>query len=850
MIGTFIRSAHHLKHSGGFLTPIKVIGIRQHNIVIGDIIVGVDKNEHDIYFFFQEFSNNVDNRKISSYCNAETAKVVSEYFNKHPRCIIYLRYEDLQHNFGNQFIMLPNTFDNLYNDFCQKNKKVLSSVFSKLLNKDDTKAKALFVICESANLFSWAVKCLMIYNIAFMTIYRIMYWQKTYSQLVGKLKKGTITAYNDTNNVLALLDECIELRKNKRANDIINFFNTEQKKLLKSNFDKIPKDLLSKFALLSSTKKRNFIRKVSTITDLDEILRLMSFTTSAHFAWNKQSLLDYIKNVEGLNCKIVLENETSVLVEVNDYDTIKKLAKTTNWCISKNKSYWNNYMGRKQDTTQYVLFDFSKKEDDELSIVGFTTCNNKGITHAHSFTNANLMESSNTFNGEDLPYRDLLRGANTRNGIYAVIANNNIPLSLITRFRSRFANWTREAFFEIFENFIPKGTYTIYHDEDNKIVISTKNINGIFELLGDKYINKFGDNYRMNEHIFFIDFNKNTDDNDKIKYTIVVPSNFNKTCSSTTPVYNEFGIKSTDKFNKVIKEMKLPYDIICRPDTIKNRFCEALSNHDLIEMEEYIEDSTIKSILDTKHNSLIKQIFKQELMDSILSYNSIQLIEMLKKHNYTINNLLSLQDIRRIFEHFYNNTCSCGGHNFADKNITKEKLFDDLLNHNFNEYNTHQQYYILHYYIADYFLKPYINDDKALRVILDGFISCFTNYYYGGLISRNLISLLFKFIDFNTTSSSLMYFLQTIFYNNDETNIKKLLNIDIKDENVRNLILSFAPRKTADEFKSKWGMKEKVTEYTSDENKNVFSGIKYTNISIPDDVFNTIRATYATTVAD
>ena len=83
-----------------------------------------------------------------------------------------------------------------------------------------------------------------------------------------------------------------------------------------------------------------------------------------------------------------------MVLKVFDFETIKQLAKTTNWCISKNKSYWNNYVSPENNTSQYVLFDFSKKEDDKHSIIGFTVMHNKGITNAHDFTNNNLFKNS------------------------------------------------------------------------------------------------------------------------------------------------------------------------------------------------------------------------------------------------------------------------------------------------------------------------------------------------------------------------------------------------------------------------------------------------------------------------
>ena len=54
--------------------------------------------------------------------------------------------------------------------------------------------------------------------------------------------------------------------------------------------------ILNRFGTLSNVKKRNFVRKMSTIENIDDIMRQMSLLTNIHFEWNRESLLDFIKN--------------------------------------------------------------------------------------------------------------------------------------------------------------------------------------------------------------------------------------------------------------------------------------------------------------------------------------------------------------------------------------------------------------------------------------------------------------------------------------------------------------------------------------------------------------------------
>ena len=66
------------------------------------------------------------------------------------------------------------------------------------------------------------------------TLKHVIDWCKNYPQLVRNLKKRTPTAYNGFGEIQELVSEMIALRKNKRANLVINMFNTAQKKLLKN----------------------------------------------------------------------------------------------------------------------------------------------------------------------------------------------------------------------------------------------------------------------------------------------------------------------------------------------------------------------------------------------------------------------------------------------------------------------------------------------------------------------------------------------------------------------------------------------------------------------------------------
>ena len=115
----------------------------------------------------------------------------------------------------------------------------------------------------------------------------------------------------------------------------------------------------------------------------------MKTLVKIQYEWNKESFMKFLTNNEDFKYNIIHDKDNIVLLLVNDFETIKHIAKTTNWCISKNMQYWKNYMTSTLNK-QYVMYNFGLKEDDEYSIVGFTVSDNNRITHAHSFTNISL----------------------------------------------------------------------------------------------------------------------------------------------------------------------------------------------------------------------------------------------------------------------------------------------------------------------------------------------------------------------------------------------------------------------------------------------------------------------------
>ena len=568
--------------------------------------------------------------------------------------------------------LLPVDFENQFNSFCEANKKQFSGL-AKFNEPNSPYFKYFFSITNgSKNFFFWAVNSFYKGKTSIDVIEKIMIWNEGYSQLSKNLKKGTITAYTSATDFINIIRELHNLRRGKRANDVINMFNTAQKKALRQvELTDKHYEILSKFGKLSTKKKINFIKKMSTVEDVSEILRQMSFLADIHFEWKKESLLDFIKNSDNFNCEIVSDKGNTVLLKVNDYETVKRLAKTTNWCISKDKKYWNEYVERKPNSTQYVIFDFSRKEDDKLSIVGFTSIHDVGITNAHDFENTNLM-----FSCEPTPkltaFADYMQ--NKRN-IYNVLSCNGINLSDVVTYEPLRYEWNKESLINYLNKCVDEDEYYILCDENNKlaIIVDSPNIKYFF---GDGYANKIGQ--EESQHIIFADFNKSSKDPNKLLFGFIT-NNYDEHESSCSMLFNERLNTTGISFDSIIEEYGLPYDIICRTDNVVERFYNALSNYDMATLNNLIKDKKVISSLKSYEKSVV---IYERISSACLTYNSFDYLDLFYNNGFLLTDLINETRAGELMRRILLSIFDLVNHSIKEMKVPSEKDVDDLLNGN------------------------------------------------------------------------------------------------------------------------------------------------------------------------
>lgn len=336
----------------------------------------------------------INNNYSSSDINQDVISLIQTYNYKY----LYL-ISKLNENYD--VYLLPDDFNEKYKNFLAANKKQLNLLYTKYGNfSRDVYSMLSYIYTEgSKNFYVWAIQHIYNNRIPFESIKFVFWFNENYHQLIKNLSLKTITAYVSRESFFQLLAELQEIRSQKRINDAINLFNTNQKKLLQQarandEFTAKNKKALSAFTKLSLQKKKNFVQKMSSVNEVKDILNQLNLATAQLYNWNYTDFMEYISQLSNLNLHVVYDSNKVVVLEVDDYETIKYIAKSTNWCISKNKSYWDNYITNRSyhNAKQYMVFDFNSLEDSRNSIIGITSERDK-IVAAHDFNNQSLISN-------------------------------------------------------------------------------------------------------------------------------------------------------------------------------------------------------------------------------------------------------------------------------------------------------------------------------------------------------------------------------------------------------------------------------------------------------------------------
>ena len=398
------------------------------------------------------------------------------------------------------------------------NKKQMEPIINKL--QIDPATNPLFrniieMFNDQPNYQLWGVKMAFNCHVPLDTILSIHDWVESNKQSVKTLAKQNVVSYNSGGAIRELLKEMKGVDIINGLRDAISHFNTAQRKLLTVNIfpkpitpieaygdDRLQRlyKMYTSFKKISANRRIKFFSNCSSFTNADEIIKAMYDCIADTYIWEKEDMLSYMEN-NCPNCEVIYNNGPFVIIRVPDYKSSKNLCGNgrTQWCITKQCSYFNDYCSGGKERIQYFYFDFSRKESDAFAHIGFTVEKGRGIIYAQTCDNCDML------NG-------YTQGDEKMN-IYGALSKAGAQLSLFLRITKNAGfEWSRGALLDLI-----KGSPTYYAlamDKDNMVMLNVIDVNHMDKLISHTFISrdKFANN---NDKCYvFCNFNlEYTDDN-------------------------------------------------------------------------------------------------------------------------------------------------------------------------------------------------------------------------------------------------------------------------------------------------------------------------------------------------
>ena len=373
------------------------------------------------------------------------------------------------------------------------NKKQMQPLIDKYAINPETN-KLFTDVCEmfdgQPNYQIWAVKMVFSKSLSIEQLETIHEWVGKNQTLVKSLEKQNIVSYSSKNAISQLFKEMEGLDNLSIIKNTINHFNTDQRKMLTSSL--LPKeytalegynnanvkkwaDIFRKFNRLPLDRKNKFYSNCSKLRDLNDLQSAIKSCLETTYEWNKEDLLAYVANVT-TDCEVILDNGNFVIVHVPSFKSSKLLCGNgrTKWCITREESYFSQYVTGQSNRDQYFLFDFSRKESDAFAHIGFTMENGRGFYCAQTCNN-NSMMGGYTQNGETMNINQALEKAGCKMSLF-------LRLNALTNYK-----WELESILKLVKN--KPNDFAVAYEKDGRLIINVLNSQAVKTLISHSLIN-------------------------------------------------------------------------------------------------------------------------------------------------------------------------------------------------------------------------------------------------------------------------------------------------------------------------------------------------------------------------
>jgi len=169
-----------------------------------------------------------------------------------------------------------------------------------------------------------------------------------------------------------------ELINEHKLNQYANIILSNKNKHLLNNQSLASFKVLMESGVSKASIQNLIGKKLASINTPEDFEIYLEKVVDHISGFNKEILIDKltVQNIE-----LVYQKDNVIVFEVDTFEQ-SKLFGSPSWCISRSEYYFNDY--KSDDNKQYFLYDFSRNEKDNQSMIGFTVQLNGAMVTQHA----------------------------------------------------------------------------------------------------------------------------------------------------------------------------------------------------------------------------------------------------------------------------------------------------------------------------------------------------------------------------------------------------------------------------------------------------------------------------------
>ena len=162
------------------------------------------------------------------------------------------------------------------------------------------------------------------------------------------------------------------IERKKRARELINrmpsFLKNQAKQLQGMELQRFYK-IAEKFINLTEEQKNKYFEKIAGYRTIEDFIeRLEAYIIAIESGDDINTVANNVKNIEGADVVYYNEEKNILIAYVYKFDTSVKLGCTTEWCITRDRHYWNDY--KRSGKKYFFIWDFNYPSNDNNFLIG------------------------------------------------------------------------------------------------------------------------------------------------------------------------------------------------------------------------------------------------------------------------------------------------------------------------------------------------------------------------------------------------------------------------------------------------------------------------------------------------